>query len=307
MKKSFYLLSFCFVALLAISGSTHLVNVRAAEASLQYQLVDNWAQLPSGTQWGVMSAVDIDTDGTIYVFQRSDPTSAIMVFDASGKLLRTWAQGDFPSAHGLRVSPDHAVWVTDRKLQQAIKYDESGKILMSLGTKNVPGDNTSETSFNGVSDIAIGKNGDIFLSDGEGPNTRVVKFSKDGTFIKMWGTKGTEPGQFNLPHNLAIDPQGHIWVCDRLNKRVQIFNQDGKFLDQMTQFGAASAIFIAKDGTVYVADAAPENRIIIGKTDGKLLGTIDGLNGAHGLAVDSKGSIYVAESGGKTVSKYIRK
>ena len=284
---------------------------QAAAHALQYQRIDNWAQIPNGGAWGVMSAVDIDSNGDIYVFQRDDAasqtSSQIMVFDANGKFLRSWGKGEFPSAHGLRISPKHTVWVTDRKLQQAFEYDRQGKFLLTLGQKNVAGNNDSKDSFNGISDIAFGKNGDIFFSDGEGQNTRIMKFSNSGNFIKMWGTKGADPGQFNLPHSLAIDSQGRVWVCDRLNKRLQVFDQDGDYIEQFTNFGTPSAIFIAKDNKLYVADAAPENRLLIADLNGKILDTFDGLNGGHGLAVDANGAIYVAESSGKTVSKYIKK
>jgi DNA-binding beta-propeller fold protein YncE len=297
------------IAVLALP--LHLTGVHAAPQDAQplhYDLALNWTQ-PAQT-WGTMSAVDIDTDGTIYILQRSGadgtPSSAIMVFDKTGKLLRTWGQGDLPADHGLRVAPDHTIWVTDRKLEQAIQYDRSGKVLMTLGTKNVAGDNTSETAFNGVADIAFGKNGDLFIADGEGANTRVIKFSKAGKFLKMWGTAGDGPSQFNVPHGIAIDPRGRVWVCDRSNKRVEIFDQDGKFLEQTTKWGAASSVAF-KNGMAYVADFTPENRILVGTLDGKILGEIDGVEGVHGIAVDADGAVYAAETTGKTVNKYSRR
>ena len=300
----------CILGIAVLTAGGHVNQIRAADNNLQYQLAPKWAQPPGDGNWGTMSAVDVDTDGTIYVLQRSDPggpESAIMAFNPQGKFLRGWGKGEFPSAHGLRVGPNHTVWVTDRKLEQVIEYDRTGNVLMTLGTKNVAGDNTSETAFNGVADVAFDSNGDIFVADGEGPNSRIVKFSSAGKLLSMWGTKGTDAGQFNIPHNLAIDPQGRIWVCDRSNKRIEIFDQDGKFLEQMTQFGTPSAIAISKEGTVYVADFTPENKLVIGTLDGKILGTIEGLNGAHGLAVDSDRAIYVAQSTGKTVDKFVRK
>lgn len=282
------------------------LNGHAADAALQYQRVENWAKLPDGTLWGVMTAVDIDSKGNIYAFQRGEPTSKVIVFDAQGKYLKSWGADEFPGAHSLRVLRDGSIWITDRKLEQVLKFDTDGKALLSIGQKGVAGDNNSEDSFNGVSDVAMAANGDLFVSDGEGPNTRIVKFTKEGKFIKFWGTKGSDPGQFVIPHNVAIDSKGRVWVCDRGNKRLQVFDQDGKFLDQFTQFGTASSLFITSDDMLYVADGAPENRIIIGTTDGKVLGTIDGLNGPHSLAVDSSGAVYVAESGGKSVLKYMR-
>jgi DNA-binding beta-propeller fold protein YncE len=178
---------------------------------------------------------------------------------------------------------------------------------MTLGKKGVAGDNDSTDALNGPSDVVIAKNGDIFVSDGESTNTRVVKFSKDGKFIKFWGTKGGGPGELNLPHGIAIDSQGRLYVADRTNKRIQVFDQDGKYLDQMTQFGAPAAIFITKDDTLYVAAGAPENRLTIGTKDGKVLERIDGLNAPHWVTVDSTGAIYIAEVAGQSVLKFVKK
>ena len=174
-------------------------KVRAADE--KYQLVENWAQLPPGMQWGVMSAVDIDSHGTIYAFKRSEPgekagamSSMVMVIDPNGKFLRSWGEHTFMSAHGLRVLRDGFIWITDKTGDQVFKYSPDGELLMTLGKKGVAGDNDSTDALNGPSDVVIGKNGDIFVSDGESTNTRVVKFSKDGKFIKCWGTKGAGPG-----------------------------------------------------------------------------------------------------------------
>jgi sugar lactone lactonase YvrE len=192
-------------------------------------------------------------------------------------------------------------------MQQALKFDVSGRLLMVIGKKDVAGNNESTDTFNGVSDVAVAGNGDIFAADGEGGNSRVVKFSKEGRFIKSWGTKGSGNGEFNTPHSIAIDSKGRVWVCDRGNKRLQVFDQDGKYLDQMSQFGTPVSVFITKDDVMYVADPAPENQIVIGTMDGKVLERIEGLDSAHGVAVDSRGAVYVAESAGKTVLKYVKK
>jgi streptogramin lyase len=301
-KGKFWILAALMFSLFAVA----LFASHALAIEDSYQPVENWAQLPSGTQWGLMSAVDVDAKGNIYALQRSDPTSKVIVLDANGKLLKTWGEGEFPSAHTLRVF-DGAVWVTDRKLQQALKFDTDGKLLLALGQKEVAGDNNSQDSFNGVSDVAVAKNGDIFVSDGEGPNTRVVKFTKDGRFIKFWGTKGSGPGEFNTPHNIAIDSKGHVWVCDRGNKRLEEFDADGKFISQSTAFGAASTIFITKKDVMYVTSQPPTNEIIIGTTDGKILGHVEGLNNAQGLTVDAKGAVYVSESDGKAIVKFVKK
>jgi sugar lactone lactonase YvrE len=296
------------IIVLALTSAAILPwSLRAGDSSATYHQVENWARLPGGTQWGVMSAVGVDAKGSVYAFQRDEPSSKVIVFDSHGKNAKTWGENAFEYPHGLKVTRDGSVWVTDRKMQQAFKYDPDGKLLLTIGKKDVAGDNNSQDTFNGVSDVVVAENGDIFASDGEGANSRVVKFSKDGKFIKSWGTKGSGPGEFNTPHAIAIDSKGRIWVCDRGNKRLEVFDQDGKYLDQMTQFGTPVSLFISKDDVMFVADPAPENRVVIGTTDGKVLEKIEGLDSAHGIAVDSSGAIYVAESAGKSVLKFVKK
>jgi hypothetical protein len=290
---------------LVMAATLHPSNLRAADGA--YQLVENWAQLPPGTQWGVMSWVATDGGGNVYAFQRDEPTSKVMVFDAHGKYLKTWGKNGFSYAHSLRVLRDGFIWITDRKVQQVLKFDPDGKLLMSIGQKDVAGDNNSQDTFNGASDVVMAENGNIFVSDGEGANTRVVKFSNDGKFIKFWGTKGSGPGELSGPHCITTDAKGLLYVCDRGNKRIQVFDQDGKYLAQMAQFGTPVSIAITRDDMMFVASPAPENRITIGRTTGEVLEKIEGLNSPHGLDVDSSGAIYVAESAGKAVLKYVKK
>jgi sugar lactone lactonase YvrE len=311
MNKTVLALAMVLMAVVAVT-TVRPSKVRAADE--KYQLVENWAQLPPGMQWGVMSAVDIDSHGTIYAFKRSEPgekagamSSMVMVIDPNGKFLRSWGEHTFMSAHGLRVLRDGFIWITDKTGDQVFKYSPDGELLMTLGKKGVAGDNDSTDALNGPSDVVIGKNGDIFVSDGESTNTRVVKFSKDGKFIKCWGTKGAGPGELNLPHNIAMDSEGRLYVADRTNKRIQVFDQDGKYLDQMAQFGAPAGIFITKDDMLYVVAGAPENRLTIGTKDGKVLDRVEGLNAPHWVAVDSSGAVYVAEVAGQALLKFVKK
>lgn len=272
-----------------------------------YQRVDDWAQLPPDTAWGVMSWVDVDAKGNVYAFQRAEPSAKVMVFDAQGRYLKAWGENQFAYPHALRILRDGFVWITDRKLQQLFKFDPDGKLLMALGQKGVTGDNSSREHFNGVSDVVMAENGNLFVSDGEGGNTRVVKLSKDGKFIKSWGTKGTGPGELNGPRCVTLDSKGRVYVCDRGNKRIQVFDQEGAFLDQMTQFGTPASIVITKAEVMYVAAGAPENKVTIGTTGGKVLETIEGLDSPHGMAVAPDGTIYVAQSAGKALLKYVKR
>ncbi len=296
------------IALVAVAIEP--LNIRAQDT---YQQVDNWG-LPAGGVWGVISAVGVDAKDNVFAFKRADPgqtsgslNSRIMVFDSSGKLLRSWGDNFVLSAHGLRLDNNGFVWITDKTGDQVFKFSPDGDLLMTLGKKGVAGDMDSRDAFNGPTDVAVAKNGDIFVSDGESSNARVVKFSKDGTFIKSWGTRGSGPGQLRDPHSIALDSAGHVYVANRGNKRIEVFDSDGKYLNQLPQFGAPACIYISKDDTLYVSAGAPQNWVMIGTTDGKVLGKISGLTGPHWVTVDSTGAVYVAEVPGMSLKKFAKK
>ncbi len=282
------------------------IALLAPPALTQYRLVENWAQFPPGvTKWGAATGVDVDAQDNVYVLHRNE-AMPVMVFDRNGKFLRAWGQGLFKTTHFLRVDPFGFVWVTDRGDMQAFKFTSEGKLLMTLGKKGVTGDNTSRDTFNGMADVAVAKNGDVFVADGEGPNTRVAKFSGDGKFLDWWGGKGTGTGQFDVPHSIAIDAKGRVYVADRANNRIQIFDQSGKFLNQWTNFGTPWGLFIKGD-LIYVVDGTENNRLLIaGIEDGKVRETISGLNNATAVTVDSHGAIYVGEVNGTNVKKFVR-
>ena len=296
------------VAALLATAAVFSHGARAAESG-KYQQVENWAQFPPEVaKWSPATGVDVDANDNVYVFHR-DTARPIMVFDSHGKFLRAWGQDMFKTTHFLRVDRDQNVWVADRGWFQFYKFDPHGKLLMTLGTKGVSGDNSSETAFNGTADIAVAKNGDLYVADGEGANTRVVKFTKSGKFIKWWGGKGTDPGQFNMPHSIALDSKGRVYVADRSNNRIQIFDQDGKFINQWTNFGTPWGLFITKDDMLYVVDGTPENNclMIASTKDGKITDRIEGLSNPTAVTLDSKGAIYIAEVTGANVRKYVKK
>jgi DNA-binding beta-propeller fold protein YncE len=212
----------------------------------------------------------------------------------------------FASAHGLRVDSSNNIWVTDNANHTVIKFRQDGTILMTLGEKNVPGEDG--THFNKPTDIAFAANGDFYISDGYG-NSRVVKFNKEGKFLMAWGKKGAGPGEFNLPHALAMDATENLYVADRENDRIQIFDANGKFLRQFGGF-APFGLFITADQALFVADGRA-NKILKMTIDGKILGSW-GATGAepgnfqmpHALSVARDGAVYVAEITGKRVQKF---
>ena len=292
-----------FSAAAAFFGTS--AQVQAAE--LTYREVKDWAQLPAGAKPVMMTAVDIDSKGTVYVFQRGEPAK-VMAFDSSGKLLRSWGEGKFVNAHGLRIDRQDNVWITDRGLQQVIKFSPTGQVLLELGKKGVAGNNTSTDALNGPSDVVFGANGDIFVSDGESSNTRVLKFSADGKFIKFWGTKGTGPGQLDTPHSIVMDSQGRLLVANRGNKRVEIFDQDGKYLDVLNDTGTPYGLFLTRNDVLYITDGTQgkDDLTIIDLKTRQHLGHFGGLVGPHMLAVDATGAIYVAETRGNAIRKFAK-
>jgi sugar lactone lactonase YvrE len=288
-----------------------------------YHPVEGWAQLPAGMQWGQVIGVDPDTHGNLWVFHRRDP--AVLEFDSSGKLVTSFATG-FVQAHGLAIDRDGNIWVSDAqakdgKGQQVFKYSPQGKLLMTLGKAGVAG--AGPDTFNGPSDVAVAANGDIFVADGHyGDNTgRIVKFSKDGKFIKEWGKKGSGPGEFDEPHSIALDSKGRVFVADRKNDRIQIFDQDGKFIDQWKQFGRPSGIFISKDDTLYSVDSQSDDKtnpgvkrgIRIGSAkDGSVkffipdLSTDPAIALAEGVCANAKGEVYAAGVSSMGLHKFVK-
>ncbi len=232
-----------------------------------YHVVNNWAKLPEGRRWGMAIGVDIDRDGTsVWVFDRCGGKSCdgsniapIQKFDATGRLVVSFGSGLFSWPHGLFAAPDGTLWVTDGRNQTVMHFAPDARLLMTLGKPGVAGDGPD--TFNSPSDVVVALNGDIFVADGHGDypvpktNDRMVKFSKDGKFIKAWGHHGSAPGEFDVPHGLAMDSAGRLFVADRANNRIQIFDQDGKLLEIWKQFGRPSGIYI-RDDIIYVGELA---------------------------------------------------
>ncbi|HWE49811.1 MAG TPA: peptidyl-alpha-hydroxyglycine alpha-amidating lyase family protein [Bryobacteraceae bacterium] len=292
-----------------------------------YKEVVNWAKLPEGMKFGQVISVQVDAHNNMWVFHRGDPP--MLEFDPSGKLLTSWGSGMFVQPHGLFIDRDGNIWATDGrgkdgKGHQVFKFTPQGKILMTLGKAGVAG--TTSDTFNAPSAVLVAPDGDIFVADGHGGNTnaRVVKFAKDGTFIKAWGMKGSGPGEFDIPHAIAMDSKGRIFVADRNNNRIQIFDQEGNYLTEWKQWGRPSGIVIRKDDTMYVVDSESNTArnpgfkrgIRIGSAkDGKIVAMIPDKDpdpdttkvlGVEGVGVDLKGGVYGADVGRMRLLKYVK-
>jgi sugar lactone lactonase YvrE len=229
----------------------------------------------------------------------------------------------FVSPHGIHVDRQGNVWVSDgsgrgSKGHQVFKFSPEGKVLLTLGKAGVTGDGPDV--FNQPSDIFVAPNGDVFVADGHGGNSnaRIVKFTKEGTFIKQWGKKGSRPGEFDTPHNLAMDSTGRLFVADRGNSRIQIFDQDGKFLAEWKQFGRPSGIYIDRNDVLYAADTQSDEKtnpgfkrgIRVGSAkDGKVTALIpdaDPDGTGEGVAVDADGNIYGALTAKQALKQYVK-
>ena len=188
------------------------LGLLAGQAPASYRRIEGWAPAPGGTTWGQVPGMAIDETGRLFVFRRGEPP--VVELDAEGRVLKAWGERSFVWPHGIRVDRDGYLWITDGrhregKGQQVFKYRRDGTLLMTLGTAGVAGEGPS--AFNGPCDVAVAENGDIFVADGHW-NARIVKFAKDGRFLKEWGRKGTGPGEFDVPHTLVIDKRGRVLV-----------------------------------------------------------------------------------------------
>lgn len=291
-----------------------------------YRTTRDWGQLPPGVKWAAVTAIEPAPDGPIYVIHRCFANSCadrqeapILKYDANGTLLKSWGEGLFIFPHGATVDRDGNLWVTDArgengKGHQVFKFNADGKVLMTLGQAGISG--SSGDLFDQPTDVVVAPNGDVFITDSHrnGKNNRVVRFTKDGKYVKQWGKKGSGRGEMSEPHTVAMDSRGRLFVGDRENNRIVIYDQDGAVLDEWRQFGRPSGIFITTDDTIYVADSESgpdtgahelmgiKKGIRIGSAkDGKVVAFIDDSesttadhSGAEGVGVDAQGNVYGA-------------
>jgi DNA-binding beta-propeller fold protein YncE len=267
---------------------------------------NNWGNLPEGWFYSEATAVDVDSSDNVYVFNRGN--HPMIVFDSEGDILRSWGEGLFVNPHGVTVGPDNTIWCV-----------EDGKLLFTLAERNNPSPVMSGKPVNGPTRVAIDpRNGEILVADGYG-NARVHRYTPNGKrLLNSWGKSGTEPGQFNIVHDIAVDPEGWIYIGDRENRRIQVFSHDGKFETQWVNFSRAAAVHVSsgKEQLVYVGEyfgGGNEGyqeaqrigpRISILDTKGNLrarlgestFGDAPGRFFApHAVATDSRGDVYVAE------------
>jgi sugar lactone lactonase YvrE len=295
--------------------------------------------LPRGVKWAAVTAIEPAPDGALYVIHRCFANSCagrteapILKYDQNGKLLKSWGEGMFVFPHGATVDRAGNLWLTDArgengKGHQVFKFSPEGRVLMTLGRAGVSG--SGPDTFDQPTDVVVAPSGDIFVTDSHrnGKNNRVVRFTKDGTFVKEWGKKGAGRGEFSEPHTIAMDSRGRLLVGDRENNRIQIFDQDGRYISEWRQFGRPSGIAIASDDTIYVADSesGPDTGahelqgirkgIRIGSAkDGRVTAFIEDMeptapdhSGAEGVGVDARGNVYGGVVRRQMLERHVKK
>jgi DNA-binding beta-propeller fold protein YncE len=293
------------LAFLLLAGAL-LALAQSNFPAMNYKVDPEWPVLPPGWNLGETPGVAVDAKNHVFVLHRGE--HPIMEFTPDGRLVRSWGDGLFIRPHAIRIDPEGNIWTVDNDTHQVLKMDPGGRIRMVIGRRGQSGEN--EESFNQPTDVAFAPNGDFYVSDGYG-NSRVVKFSKEGRYVTAWGKKGKAEGEFNLPHSVAVDKQGRVYVADRENYRLQIFDANGKFLNQWTHIGSPWGLDMQPDQTLFVADGR-NDRILKVDLTGKVLGAF-GKNGrlpgelifVHHLEVDSAGNIYAGEIKNQRVQKFM--
>lgn len=267
--------------------------------------------MPEGWKFGRVSSVAVDSEGQVYVFQRGARADPLIVFDAKGRYLRSFGKGVFANPHAVRLDPEGNLWLIDTGLHQVLKFTREGKPLLALGTRGVAG--AASATFNRPTDIAFAPSGEFFyVSDGYG-NSRVVMFTSGGQYVREWGTKGSAPGQFNLPHSIQADSRGTLYVSDRENNRIQIFDGEGKFLRMWTHLGATQGMFITPDDQFWIIthrdnienaayDTLAGRIMRVDPASGRILGAME--SPGHWITVSRAGEIFIASLTGNVFRWY---
>lgn len=293
-----------------VTAAAALAQIKSGP-SLPHKLVPDWPQLPNGWNLGEVSGVDVDRDDNVWVFHRGK--HPVIQFNRAGRVLQAWEDVPVIASHGIRVAPDGRIWAVDVDAHRLLTFTPQGRVVQVIG---LPGGRAgtmdTKDGFNKPTGIAFAGDGGYYVSDGY-LNARVVKFGADGIFRKQWGAKGTGDGEFNLVHDVAVDAQGRVYVADRENRRVQVFDREGKFLTKWIDVGSPWGLYyVARENAIYLCDGY-NNRIVKLNTEGQILGVLSEygrlpgkLDFAHNIAVDSRGDIYVAEIKNWRVQKFAR-
>jgi DNA-binding beta-propeller fold protein YncE len=282
---------------------------------LDYVPVPDGLALPANTNFGSVSAVAINSKGHIFVLHRG--SNPLLEFDPDGQFLRAFGEGMFDRPHGLRIDAQDNIWATDVGAHVVYKFNPDGRLAMVLGVKGRPGEWHEYGHlrlFNEPNDMAFAANGDVFVVQGHGrAESRVLKFDRDGNFIKTWGKKGKGPGEFDIAHSIAIDANGLLYIADRNNQRIQVFDADGVYIRESRHPGTPCGLFIAPDQTLWLAHGHA-GQVMKLDLAGNVLGVtgqqgkaINQFGEAHYIAVSARNEVYVADTLNWRIQKYVKK
>ena len=275
----------------------------------RYERVPSWPTLPRYWAMGMASDGAVNSRDEVHIFSRGE--HPVTIWDTDGNFISSWGEGTFSAnPHGIYIAPNDNVWLVDRDYHIATEYSPAGESLRTLGEKLNPAPSFRGVPFNMPSGLAIAPNGDMFVSDGYGAH-RVHKFSADGELLLSWGKEGTGPGEFALLHNIWVDSRSRVFICDRENSRIQIFDSDGNFIEEWTDQVRPGDVWVLDD-VVHVIESGPEGGVSLWDLDQNLITRwrsnepeAGSILGGHGICVDSQGSIYVTEIGrGQRVTKF---
>lgn len=280
----------------SIDAGEQDADITSRVAALGFNPVPHFFNGGPDQRRGEASGVALNSKGHIYLFQRAEPMLA--EYDANGSFVRSLGDGLFRHPHGLRIDTNDDIWTTDDESHLVLKLSPNGEVLLVLGRRNMSAE--AEWLFNQPTDVAFGKNGEVYVADGYG-NSRVVKFDREGKFLKAWGRHGSGPGEFNLPHSIVVDREGRVYVGDRENQRIQIFDSEGTYLTQWTGIGYPYGLFITPDQHVWMIDGGYD-RVVEFSPAGRVLGTfgepghgIGQFAWGHFLAIGADKRLYVAD------------
>ena len=310
-------------------------SVRPAEGAypkislaVGYQVDPSWPQRPAEFRWRYVTSVAVDKEDRVWMLNEREPQ--VQVYSTDGKLLEAWRGLGFRAPHSIRIDAQGNVWIVDYRCQVVRKFTPQGKLLLTLGTLDRPGQDA--THFNGPTDVAVTPHGEVFVTDGYG-NNRIVHFDARGKFLKTWGKLGVEAGELSQPHSIALDSRGRLYVGERNNCRIQVFDQDGKSLAQWRNLVNPWGIWITPRDEILVCGSSPkrwgrthnlgnpptDQLVFKFNTEGRALelwtfplaqpgklipGEIDWI---HGIAADSAGNLYLGDVADNSLSHRAQK
>lgn len=309
---------FLFFLMLGISFSINAQVLDAPDPAqmedapdLGYRAVEHGLKIPTEVEMGAPSSVVWTSQNRLLVFNRGP--NPFMEFDANGNFLRSWGQGEYRRPHGMRLDPDGNIWVTDVNNHVVRKLNLAGEVLLTIGNPGQAGE-PEDGLLNEPTDLTVNQAGEVFLLVGHGRGTpQVLKFDGHGKFLMKWGGPGTGPGQFDTPHSIVVNPEGLIYVADRQNRRIQIFDDKGNYIKEWAYKGLPCGLFFTEDNQLYMVSGfsgeilkLDENGKAIGATGqpGKGLGEF---GEAHYMTISPTGDIYIADTVRPALHKYIRK